>query len=209
MRKECQALSHNFVESRSDVQTNYFFPSGSYKLCPKASVVLGEPQWMLSIRSEMKGMVIDLDHRIGLFLFLYFFSRKKFFFRISFFLDIYLVACRLIPLWFIRKGTARNWNKITCPKVAWTSLSNVYSLNYFRNLFWRFLGKLTKLLVNTFSAFGENEESDYRDIEDEQSPDPGVEKVEGAGELMSLPMDKRVPWLERKVRFWIVFFFHF
>ena len=139
----------------------------------------------------MRGMVIDLDHRIGLFLFLsnFIFARHL------------LGACGFIPLWFIRKGIAKNWNKVTHPKFAWTSLSNVYSLNYFRNLFWRFLGKLTKLLVNTFSAFGENEESDYRDIEDEQSPDPGVEKVEGAGELMSLPMDKRVPWLERKVRF--------
>ena len=63
------------------------------------------------------------------------------------------------------------------------------------------------MLVNTFSAFGENEDSDYCDIEDEQSPDPDVEKVEGAGELLSLPMDKRVPWLERKVRFSIFAWF--
>ncbi|KAE9555244.1 hypothetical protein FO519_001495 [Halicephalobus sp. NKZ332] len=51
------------------VHTNFFyFPHGSYKLCSSAASAKDSSEsakWYLSVKSQMKGMIIDFDPRIG------------------------------------------------------------------------------------------------------------------------------------------------
>ncbi|CAJ0955025.1 unnamed protein product, partial [Mesorhabditis belari] len=60
-----QSLSDSFFKTTDD--SNYcFFPSGTYQFCSQASTGLeGRAEWVLSIRSQMQGMQVDLDQRIG------------------------------------------------------------------------------------------------------------------------------------------------
>ncbi|ETN70264.1 hypothetical protein NECAME_04954, partial [Necator americanus] len=59
------------------------------------------------------------------------------------------------------------------------------------------IGKLAKMVVNTFSSLGDNEE----DIDDRGShiSDDEDHLVEGGNELKGLRPEERVPWMERKM----------
>ncbi|EPB75014.1 hypothetical protein ANCCEY_05883 [Ancylostoma ceylanicum] len=60
------SLSESVMEATGETQTNYFFfPQGTYQLCSQASADAAGAKWVLSVRSQMRGMVIDLDQRIG------------------------------------------------------------------------------------------------------------------------------------------------
>ncbi|KAL6737884.1 hypothetical protein Aduo_011490 [Ancylostoma duodenale] len=60
------SLSESVMEASGETQTNYFFfPQGTYQLCSQASADAAGAKWVLSVRSQMRGMVIDLDQRIG------------------------------------------------------------------------------------------------------------------------------------------------
>ncbi|KAK6047365.1 hypothetical protein COOONC_15129 [Cooperia oncophora] len=62
------SLSESVQEATGNTQTNYlFFPQGTYQLCSQASSDQMGAKWVLSVRSQMRGMVIDLDQRIGKF----------------------------------------------------------------------------------------------------------------------------------------------
>ncbi|KAK5982618.1 hypothetical protein GCK32_004239 [Trichostrongylus colubriformis] len=62
------SLSESVKEATGNTQTNYlFFPQGTYQLCSQASTDAVGAKWVLSVRSQMRGMVIDLDQRIGKF----------------------------------------------------------------------------------------------------------------------------------------------
>ncbi|XGW26571.1 hypothetical protein V3C99_007295 [Haemonchus contortus] len=62
------SLSESVKEATGNTQTNYlFFPQGTYQLCSQASSDDQGAKWVLSVRSQMRGMVIDLDQRIGKF----------------------------------------------------------------------------------------------------------------------------------------------
>ncbi|KAJ1353025.1 hypothetical protein KIN20_009565 [Parelaphostrongylus tenuis] len=62
------SLSESVKEATGETQTNYFFfPQGTYQLCSQASGGADDAKWVLSVRSQMRGMVIDLDQRIGKF----------------------------------------------------------------------------------------------------------------------------------------------
>ncbi|VDM59518.1 unnamed protein product [Angiostrongylus costaricensis] len=67
------SLSESVKEATGETQTNYlFFPQGTYQLCSQASGDAADAKWVLSVRSQMRGMIIDLDQRIGMFLVLIF-----------------------------------------------------------------------------------------------------------------------------------------
>ncbi|KJH51749.1 hypothetical protein DICVIV_02060 [Dictyocaulus viviparus] len=60
------SLSESVKEATGEMQTNFFFfPQGTYQLCSQASGDAAGAKWVLSVRSQMRGMVIDLDQRIG------------------------------------------------------------------------------------------------------------------------------------------------
>ncbi|CAJ0604609.1 unnamed protein product [Cylicocyclus nassatus] len=60
------SLSESIMEATGETQTNYFFfPQGTYQLCSQASADAAGAKWVLSVRAQMRGMVIDLDQRIG------------------------------------------------------------------------------------------------------------------------------------------------
>ncbi|KAE9416671.1 hypothetical protein Angca_002636, partial [Angiostrongylus cantonensis] len=60
------AIWQSVKEATGETQTNYFFfPQGTYQLCSQASGDAADAKWVLSVRSQMRGMVIDLDQRIG------------------------------------------------------------------------------------------------------------------------------------------------
>lgn len=63
------------------------------------------------------------------------------------------------------------------------------------------IGKLAKLLINTFSIMsGNDDDIDNLSLwEDQQELDSDEEKVEGAAELRKLRKEDRVPWLENKM----------
>lgn len=62
------SLSESVKEATGNTQTNYiFFPQGTYQLCSQASSDAAGAKWVLSVRSQMRGMVVDLDQRIGKF----------------------------------------------------------------------------------------------------------------------------------------------
>ncbi|CAI4230279.1 unnamed protein product [Auanema sp. JU1783] len=141
IRKElvCQAQFHgfklNFIDnfderSLSSVHENrgdsnfFFFPQGSYQLCSKASNESGDAQWILSVRSRMRGMIIDLDHRIG---------------------------------------------------------------------------KLTKMLVNTLSSLGEDDENYIEDFHSDYIMGTEEQLIEGGAELSRMVPEDRIRWLERKM----------
>ncbi|VDO69537.1 unnamed protein product [Heligmosomoides polygyrus] len=60
------SLSESVKEATGNTQTNYiFFPQGTYQLCSQVNAA--GAKWVLSVRSQMRGMVVDLDQRIGKF----------------------------------------------------------------------------------------------------------------------------------------------
>ncbi|CAB3410727.1 unnamed protein product [Caenorhabditis bovis] len=61
------------------------------------------------------------------------------------------------------------------------------------------IGKLTKLLVNTCSMIGKDDDDDMSFWEDQMELDDDEEKVEGAKELKMMKAEERVPWLENKM----------
>ncbi|VDL65805.1 unnamed protein product [Nippostrongylus brasiliensis] len=59
------SLCESVKEATGNTQTNYiFFPQGTYQLCSQASSDQSGAKWVLSVRSQMRGMVVDLDQRI-------------------------------------------------------------------------------------------------------------------------------------------------
>lgn len=61
------------------------------------------------------------------------------------------------------------------------------------------IGKLAKLLVNTFSMIGKDDDDDISIWEDQGELDSDEEKVEGASELKKLRAEEKVPWMENKM----------
>uniref|UniRef100_A0A8R1HHP8 FSA_C domain-containing protein n=2 Tax=Caenorhabditis japonica TaxID=281687 RepID=A0A8R1HHP8_CAEJA len=61
------------------------------------------------------------------------------------------------------------------------------------------IGKLAKLLVNTFSMIGRDDDDDMSIWEDQGELDSDEEKVEGAAELKKLKAEEKVPWMENKM----------
>lgn len=61
------------------------------------------------------------------------------------------------------------------------------------------IGKLAKLLVNTFSMIGKDDDDDMSIWEDQGELDSDEEKVEGAAELKKLRAEEKVPWMENKM----------
>ncbi|CAI5438694.1 unnamed protein product [Caenorhabditis angaria] len=61
------------------------------------------------------------------------------------------------------------------------------------------IGKLAKLLVNTCSMIGKNDNDDESFWEDQKDLDSDDEKLEGADELKKLKAEDRVPWVENKM----------
>lgn len=61
------------------------------------------------------------------------------------------------------------------------------------------IGKLAKLMVNTFSMIGKDDEDDMSIWEDQGGLDSDEEKVEGASELKKLKAEEKVPWMENKM----------
>uniref|UniRef100_A0A915Q466 DNA mismatch repair proteins mutS family domain-containing protein n=1 Tax=Setaria digitata TaxID=48799 RepID=A0A915Q466_9BILA len=65
-----QALNDTWIgEEPGDPRSNYFyFPQGTYQLVSRATAASDSSEnakWTLSVKWQMCGMVIDLDHRIG------------------------------------------------------------------------------------------------------------------------------------------------
>ncbi|CAD6189799.1 unnamed protein product [Caenorhabditis auriculariae] len=90
----------------------------------QATAIGGPAKWVLSVCAEMKGVVIDLDQRIG---------------------------------------------------------------------------KLAKMLVNTFSIFGEDEDDGTSLFDEHRELDSDEEKIEGAAEFANLRVEERIPWMENKM----------
>ncbi|KAF1770324.1 hypothetical protein GCK72_002142 [Caenorhabditis remanei] len=61
------------------------------------------------------------------------------------------------------------------------------------------IGKLAKLLVNTFSMIGKDDDDDMSLWGDQRELDSDEEKVEGASELKKLKAGEKVPWMENKM----------
>ncbi|CTQ86404.1 Bridge-like lipid transfer protein family member 1 C-terminal domain-containing protein [Caenorhabditis elegans] len=61
------------------------------------------------------------------------------------------------------------------------------------------IGKLAKLLVNTFSMIRTDDDDDMSFWGDEGELDSDEEKVEGASELKKLKAEEKVPWMENKM----------
>ncbi|CAI2304685.1 unnamed protein product [Caenorhabditis sp. 36 PRJEB53466] len=61
------------------------------------------------------------------------------------------------------------------------------------------IGKLAKLMVNTFSMIGKDDDDDISIWEDQRGLDSDEEKVEGAAELKNLKAEEKVPWMENKM----------
>ncbi|CAO4360577.1 unnamed protein product [Caenorhabditis nigoni] len=61
------------------------------------------------------------------------------------------------------------------------------------------IGKQAKLLVNTFSMIGKDDEDDMSIWEDQGGLDSDEEKVDGASELKRLKAEDKVPWMENKM----------
>ncbi|KHN73253.1 Uncharacterized protein Tcan_11964, partial [Toxocara canis] len=66
-----QALNDSWIENDSgdSSHSNYFyFPQGTYQFVSRATAAAGPTEnakWILSVKWQMLGMIIDLDHRIG------------------------------------------------------------------------------------------------------------------------------------------------